>query len=42
VADLASVRAGVNHTPGAEEVDVALRLRMGAPLLARTVEAAAR
>jgi magnesium chelatase family protein len=41
VADLASVRDGVNHTPGAEEVDVALRLRLGAPLLARTVQAAA-
>jgi magnesium chelatase family protein len=41
VADLTSVRAGVNHAPGVEEVDVALRLRMGAPLLSRTVAAVA-
>jgi magnesium chelatase family protein len=41
VADLASVRVGVNHDPGAEEVDIALRLRLGAPLLARTVQAVA-
>jgi len=41
VSDLASVRAGVNVTPGEEEVDVALRLRLGAALLARTVEAVA-
>lgn len=41
VADLAAVRLGVNVAPGAEEVDVALRLRLGAPLLARTVAAVA-
>ncbi|HWM73659.1 MAG TPA: ATP-binding protein, partial [Nocardioides sp.] len=41
VADLVSVRTGVNHRPGADEVDVALRLRWGAALLARTVQQAA-
>ncbi len=41
VADLASVRAGVNLAPGADEVDVALRLRLGTPLLSRTVQAVA-
>jgi magnesium chelatase family protein len=38
VADLVSVRTGVNHAPGPDEVDVALRLRWGAALLARTVQ----
>lgn len=41
VADLVSVRDGVNHAPGVDEVDVALRLRQGSPLLARTVQALA-
>ena len=41
VADLTSVRTGVNHAPGADEVDVALRLRWGTALLARTVQAVA-
>lgn len=41
IADLASVRAGANRAPGAEEVDIALRLRLGAPLPARAVEAVA-
>jgi magnesium chelatase family protein len=41
VADLVSVRTGVNHEPGPEEVDVALRLRSGAALLASTVNAVA-
>ncbi len=41
VADLASVRTGVNHRPGVDEVDVALRLRWGEALLARTVQGVA-
>ena len=41
VADLTSVRRGTNRRPGAEEVDVALRLRLGTTLLSRTLEAAA-
>ncbi len=41
VADLASVQAGPNLRPGAGEVDVALRLRLGTPLLSRTVQAVA-
>jgi magnesium chelatase family protein len=40
VADLASVRSGVNCAPGADEVDIALRLRWGSPLPAGTVEQA--
>lgn len=37
VADLAAVRAGVNVRPGRVEVETALRLRSGDPLLARQV-----
>jgi len=41
VADLFAVRSGVDRAPGAEEVDVALRLRWGNALLARTVRVVA-
>jgi len=38
VADVASVRTGHDVRPGADEVDVALRLRAGHPLQVRTLE----
>lgn len=41
VADLVSVRSGLDHHPSAEEVDVAVRLRTGDPLLLATLEARA-
>jgi magnesium chelatase family protein len=41
VADLVSVRTEQEVQPGIDELDVALRLRQGDPLLARTVEAKA-
>lgn len=37
IADLAAVRTGRDIRPGADEVDIALRLRFGDPLLAATV-----
>ena len=41
IADLTSVRQGVNRSPGSVEVDVALRLRLGTALQMRTVSAVA-
>ena len=38
VADLASIRAAREVRPGVPELDVAMRLRQGDPLLAKTVE----